>query len=872
MPANVTPMMRQYLEMKEKYKDCLLFFRLGDFYEMFFEDAITASRELEIVLTGRDCGLEERAPMCGVPYHSVDSYINKLISKGYKVAICEQLTDPSLKGLVERDVIRIITPGTVIEDSMLSERKNNYIVSLYYGGSNANNGIGIAYSDVSTGDFFVTEFKDNDKSLKVIEELARIQPNEIIANEGIFSLNTLINNIKSSYYIEKYDNRMFDLKKSNESLIAHFEVASLSGFGCENMDFAVCAAGGLLSYLEETQKNSLMHIKKISVIHNDEFMSIDVSTRRNLELTKPLRFDGSKKNTLLDLLDRTKTAMGGRLLRVWIEQPLQKVELINNRLNSVEELYDKPIDRQNIAEKLNSIYDIERLCSKIAYGTVNARDCVSLMMSLEKLPGLVECLKELKNSFFKQFVDNIDLMEDIYSLLISAIADNPPSGVKDGGIIKDGYNEKVDEYRRASQNSRQWLSELEAKEKQKTGIKNLKIGYNKVFGYYIEVTKSYQGLVPYEYQRKQTLANAERYITEELKNLEEMITGAEEKCVALEYKLFSDIREMLSGCIERLKNDAALIAELDVYQALSEVAIHNKYIKPEICETGEIEIIDGRHPVVERMLKDKFIPNNTLLNNDKNRIMVLTGPNMAGKSTYMRQIALMVLMAHIGSFVPAKYARICVVDRIFTRVGASDNLASGQSTFMVEMSEMANILNNATRNSLLIIDEIGRGTSTFDGLSIAWSVIEHIADKKKCGAKTLFATHYHELTELEGKIQGIKNYRISVKEIGDDIIFLRKIVEGGADKSFGIQVAKLAGLPNGVIKRAKQILKELENSDLNKRTNSVEMNDELLVKTESDDEIIEEIRNMNVNAVTPIEAITILYDLQNRVIMRTKKK
>ena len=871
MPANLTPMMQQYLTLKEKYSDCLLFFRLGDFYEMFFEDALTAARELDIVLTGRDCGLEERAPMCGVPYHSVDTYISRLIEKGYKVAVCEQLTDPALaKGLVERDVVRVYTPGTVIEESMLNERKNNYIAALFL----CANTLGLAYCDVSTGEFTVSEFTSQKWIDELTDELARVQPTEIIANDALFLQETLVKRLQKNSFLECYASWAFEQEQADTRLCAHFHVASLSCFGCEKLANAISAAGALLAYLEETQKNSLAHIRKINVLRRTLYMGLDASTRRNLELTQPLRFEGSKKGTLLYLLDKTLTAMGARLLRAWLEQPLQNLDDINARLDAVEELLKKQSTREALRSALNAIYDIERLCSRIAYGTVHARDCDALRASLARLPKVLETVSTLETGEFRRIAANLDPMEDICALLNAAIVENPPISIKEGGVIRDGFNQEVDSLRSAARDGKSWIAKMEADERAATGIKNLKIGYNRVFGYYIDVTKSYQNLVPYNYQRKQTLANSERYITPELKELEEKIVGAEEKLVSLEYKLFLTLRETLAGCIERLQQDAKLISELDVYRALAQVAFENDYCRPAMQKKGAIHIVDGRHPVVERTLKDSFVPNNTLLDQKENRLLILTGPNMAGKSTYMRQVALIVLMAHVGSFVPAKKAAITVTDRIFTRVGASDNLASGQSTFMVEMSEVSNILNNATANSLLILDEIGRGTSTFDGLSIAWAVLEYIADTAKCGAKTLFATHYHELTELEGKLPGIKNYRISVKEVGDDIIFLRRIVRGGADKSFGVQVARLAGLPDEVIKRAKELLRELEAADINRgivaelHAPADDAQQLTLFGSPAPDDIVESLKQMNVDALTPLEALNTLYDLHMRAKLR----
>ena len=863
--ASLTPMMQQYLELKEKYNDCLLFFRLGDFYEMFFDDALTASRELEIVLTGRDCGLKERAPMCGVPYHSVNSYINKLINKGYKVAICEQLEDPALaKGLVERDIIRVVTPGTVIEEQMLPRNSNNYILCIFA----ANGVFELAYCDVSTGDFYSAELIGEKAQQELFDQLTRIEPREIIANDYLFTREAVVKWITSGFYLEKKDQRYFDIDRCQRTLIEHFKVSSLSGFGINDRSMAAAAAGALLRYLEETQKNSLSHITRIVLQNSGEFMGIDAATRRNLELTSPLRADGSRRSTLLGILDRTKTSMGARLLKNRIDQPLQSIEQINSRLDAVETLTTHPKERGQLRDALDGVYDIERLVSRIAYGTVNARDCDSLRKTLLRIPALLFIVGSLRECRpFSEIAQALDPMEDIRVLLEKAIVDEPPVSVKDGGIIREGYNSEVDDLRGLSHGGRSTLMELETREKERTGIKNLKVGYNRVFGYYIEVSNSNKQFVPLEYQRKQTLANAERYVTPELKELEERILGAEEKSVALEYSLFCDIRNLLLGCIERLKTDASLIARLDCCCALANVAVDNDYCRPRITKSGKLRIIDGRHPIVEKAVKEPFVPNSTELDDKDERIVILTGPNMAGKSTYMRQVALITLMAHMGSFVPASQASIPITDKIFTRVGASDSLSTGQSTFMVEMSEMANILNNATGKSLLIIDEIGRGTSTFDGLSIAWAVVEHISDRKKCGAKALFATHYHELTELEGKLDGVKNYRITVKEHGDDIIFLRRIMRGGADKSFGIQVARLAGLPYSLIERAKEILKQLEDSDINNAASRVKdsLAEQISILGSTDEEdIIAELRELDVNRLTPMEALSKLYELSTR--------
>ncbi len=860
--ASLTPMMQQYLEMKQKYSDCLLFFRLGDFYEMFFDDAVTASKELELVLTGRDCGQKERAPMCGVPYHSVNSYINRLIDKGYKVAICEQLTDPALaKGLVERDVIRVITPGTIIEEQMLPDKANSYICAVYAAPSLYE----MAYCDVSTGDFFVLELQGNGVQAELLNQLERINPREIIANDVLFLQETVLKTIKSRYYIEQKESRFFDTDRGQKLLLRHFNVVTLSGFGIRDGARVVSAAGALLSYLEDTQKNALTHILKLTLVTSDEFMGIDAATRRNLELTMPLRSESGKKNTLLSVIDRTKTSMGARRLRGWIDQPLQNIEAINKRLDAVSAMIKYSKEADKLREAMSKVYDIERLCSRIAYGTVNARYCDALRHTLSKMPEIKRTLSSgFESDALKDIVQGIDTMDDVCLLLNAAITDEPPVSVKEGNIIRDGYNAEVDELRMLSHGGRSAIQQIETQERERTGIKNLRIGFNRVFGYYIEVTNSYAQLVPLEYQRKQTLANAERYVTPQLKELEERILGAEEKCVSLEYTLFVELREILLKCIERLKTDSELLSELDCYCALAQVAVANDYCKPKINKGGKLVIVDGRHPVVECAIKDSFVPNSTEMNDGDDRILILTGPNMAGKSTYMRQVALITIMAHIGSYVPAKQANICLTDKIFTRVGASDSLSTGQSTFMVEMSEMANIINNATPKSLLVLDEIGRGTSTFDGLSIAWSVVEYISDKHKCGAKTLFATHYHELTELEGKLDGVKNYRVTVQEHGDDIIFLRKVMRGGADKSFGIQVARLAGLPYSLIERAKAILRQLEDSDINNAASRVKDSTPQqisLLGSNDEGELINELKELDVNRMTPMEALSKLYEL-----------
>jgi len=868
--GTVTPMMQQYLDIKEQYADCILFFRLGDFYEMFFEDAELASKELEITLTGKDCGLDERAPMCGVPFHSADSYISRLINKGYKVAICEQIEDPALaKGIVKRDVIRVVTPGTVTDSSMLDEKKNNYLLSVY----RSKYYFGLACVDVSTGEFAATQINWGNTVNKLVDELAKYSPSEIIVNSELFNDQALISNIKKRFnvYISIFDDRYFEEKNALSKIQEKFS-------GCElaerEYDLSVNASGALLEYLEQTQKVNLDHIQNINTYRLEEFMLLDVSTRRNLELTETMR-ERSRKSTLLWVLDRTMTSMGGRTIRKWVEQPLIKLSDIKERLESVNEFKEKFMVRMEIRELLKRVYDIERLMGKVILGSVNCRDLIALKNSLGQIPYIKSLMNECSADLNARNREQIDNLEDIYELIGRSIIDDPPVSVKEGGIIKPGYDSEVDRLRRATTEGKNWVAEIESSEREKTGIKNLKVGFNKVFGYYIEVTKSYYSLVPQSYIRKQTLVNCERYITQELKEIEETILGAEEKVVELEYRLFLDIKNRISSEIDRIKLTARSIAEIDVICSLAEVADREAYCMPEVTQDGEIEIVDGRHPVVEKMLdNNSFVPNDTFLDTDENRLAIITGPNMAGKSTYMRQVALIVLMAQIGSFVPAKEARIGIVDRIFTRVGASDDLAAGQSTFMVEMSEVANILNNATSRSLLILDEIGRGTSTFDGLSIAWSIIEFISDRETMGCRTLFATHYHELTDLEGKITGIKNYCISVKENGDDIIFLRKIIRGGADDSYGIQVAKLAGIPQPVIDRAKEILNELENADISKKEIKIRKNKipidgqldlfSLGMSTKNKDEITEELKSIDVSTLTPLDALNILYRLQQK--------
>ena len=878
--AELTPMMKQYMETKAQYQDCILFYRLGDFYEMFFDDALTASRELEITLTGKNCGQEERAPMCGVPYHAVESYLNKLVSKGYKVAICEQVEDPkTAKGIVKRDVVRIVTPGTNLDTQALDETRNNYIMCIVYIADR----YGVSVSDITTGDYFVTEIPD---SAKLMDEIYRFSPSEIICNEAFYMSGMDLDGMRDRLGITIYslDSWYFDDDVCRQKLLEHFQVTSFAGLGLADYDCGIISAGALLQYLLETQKNSLSNLTHITPYAAGKYMMLDSSTRRNLELCETLR-EKQKRGSLLWVLDKTKTAMGARTLRKYVEQPLIDKKEIEKRLDAVAELKDSAISREEIREYLSPVYDLERLITRIAYGTANPRDLTAFRSSLEMLPHIRYILEEMQSELLKNIHDDMDPLEDLCTLVKDAIREEPPIAMKEGNIIRDSYNEEVDKLRRAKSDGKEWLAKLENDEKEKTGIKNLRIKYNKVFGYYLEVTNSYKDMVPDYYTRKQTLANAERYITPELKELEDMILGAEDKLYALEYEIYSQVRDTIAGEIERIQKTAKAVAALDAFASLAVVAERNNYTRPKINEKGIIDIKDGRHPVVERMIpNDMFIANDTYLDDKKHRISIITGPNMAGKSTYMRQTALIALMAQIGSFVPAKSANIGLSDRIFTRVGASDDLASGQSTFMVEMTEVANILRNATSKSLLILDEIGRGTSTFDGLSIAWAVVEYISDSRLLGAKTLFATHYHELTELEGKISNVNNYCIAVKEKGDDIVFLRKIVKGGADKSYGIQVAKLAGVPDLVIERAKEIVEELSDEDVTakvseiavrerseKKRPKVKKYDEVdiaqmsLFDTVKDDDVLEELKNLDVGNMTPIDALNTIYRLQNKL-------
>ena len=878
--AGLSPMMTQYVETKKQYPDCILFYRLGDFYEMFFEDALTASKELEITLTGKECGLEERAPMCGVPYHAVDSYLYKLVQKGYKVAIAEQMEDPKLaKGLVKREVIRVVTPGTITSSQALDETKNNYLMGIVYIGDT----YGISTCDMTTGDYLVTEVEGE---RNILDEIHKFAPSEIICNEAFYMSSIDLDDLKNRYHVavSSLDSHYFSDDSCRKVLKEHFHVSTLDGLGLADYDAGVIAAGAVMEYLYETQKNSLAHIVTITPYTTGQFMIIDTSTRRNLELVETLR-EKQRRGSLLWVLDKTKTAMGARLMRTMIEQPLIRKEQIIERQNAIEELNMSYISREEIREYLGPVYDLERLIGRITYKSANPRDLIAFRNSLKMLPFIRDILKEFHSAVLKEIHEDMDPLQDLYDLIERAIVEEPPIVTREGGMIKEGYNEEADKLRHAKTEGKTWLAELEARERDKTGIKNLKIKYNKVFGYYFEVTNSFKDLVPDYFIRKQTLANAERYTTDELKNLEDIILGAEEKLFSLEYDLFCDVRDQIAGEVNRIQTTAKAIAGLDVFSSLSLVATRNNYVKPKINEKGTIHIKNGRHPVVELMLKDDlFVANDTVLDNNKNRISIITGPNMAGKSTYMRQTALIVLMAQIGSFVPADEADIGVCDRIFTRVGASDDLASGQSTFMVEMTEVANILRNATRNSLVILDEIGRGTSTFDGLSIAWAVVEYISNTRVLGAKTLFATHYHELTELEDTMSGVTNYCIAVKEQGDDIVFLRKIIKGGADKSYGIQVAKLAGVPDQVITRAKELVEELSSADITMkareiaeasanvsqhktvtRPDEVDLNQMTLFDTVKNDDIIHELEEISINEITPMEALNILSRLQSKL-------
>ncbi len=863
----LTPMMQMYMETKEKYKDCILFYRLGDFYEMFFDDAIIVSKELEITLTGKDCGLEKRAPMAGIPHHAINTYIPKLVEKGYKVAICEQLEDPKqAKGIVKRDVVKIITPGTITELTMLDDKKNNYIASLIYKKKTCT----IAFCDISTGEFFVSNLEGFDVDTKITNEIARIMPSEIVVDENSRNDTLILRKIDKLFniYISRYE------KETKNDVLE--KIIDNTNINLTENEYDACNL--LMNYIENTQKSNIDQINNIKRYEVEKYMQLDISTRKNLEILESNR-EKTKKGSLLWVLDETVTAMGGRALRHWIEAPLLNIDQIRKRQDAVEVLVTNNIYRDEIKDTLKTVYDMERLVSKVVSGSVNPRELVSLKTSLEKLPALkniiVKVAENTKNNYFTELSNNMDILQDIYNLINDSIIDDAGINVKEGNIIKSGYNKEIDDYRMASTEGQKWLIELEAKEKERTGIKGkwLRVGYNRVFGYYIEVTNSYKHLVPEDrYIRKQTLAGAERYITEELKEIEDKILGAKDKLIDLEYNVFCQIREKVAKEVIRIQNTANIISTLDVLSSFATVAVNNDYVKPEIITTGEIDIKNGRHPVVEKALKDTdFIPNDSYLNNTTDRFLIITGPNMAGKSTFMRQVAIITYMAQLGCFVPADSAKISVVDRIFTRIGASDDLAMGQSTFMVEMQELSNILENATKNSLIILDEIGRGTSTYDGLAIAWATVEYVADLEKIGAKTLFATHYHELIELEGKIDGVKNYSVEVKEKGDDVIFLRKITPGGADESYGIYVAKLAGVSKQVITRAKQILKDLENVDLAKRTINEKKKKITTEEIQVDmfnykmAEISRILEKTDLDELTPKDALEVLYRLKEKL-------
>ena len=876
--AKLSPMMEQYVATKEKYKDCILFYRLGDFYEMFFDDAILASKELEITLTGKDCGMEERAPMCGIPFHAADTYNNQLVKKGYKVAIGEQVEDPKLaKGLVKREVIRIVTPGTNLSSESLEESKNNYLMCISYVGKN----YGISVTDLSTGVFKTCQIQQAEK---VVDEINKFQPSEVLYQAGVEQveeIHAVCERLQVSH--TEAPDYYFNLETDEETLKRQFHINSIEGLGVKDSPACVASCGALMQYLHETQMSSLSHINHIETYSVDSFMILDSATRRNLELTETLR-DKQKRGSLLWVLDKTKTAMGARKLREFVEQPLLYKDAIEKRLDAIEAINKELIVREELREYLNTIYDLERLLTRIALKTANPRDLLAFKTSIQYLPDIYNLLRELPCERINEIYEDYDSLEDLYDLLEQAIVEEPPVSIKEGGIFKQGYRDEIDELRLAKTECKTWLADLESKEREKTGIKGLKIKYNKVFDYYFEVTNSFKSLVPDYFIRKQTLVNAERFTTDELNTLSGKILGAEDKLYALEYDCYVELREKLAAALVRVQKMAGYIAELDALCSLAYVADKNNYVRPSLNTDGVIDIKGGRHPVVEKMLaNDSFVENDTYLNNAESRISIITGPNMAGKSTYMRQTALITLMAQIGSFVPAESANIGLCDRIFTRVGASDDLASGQSTFMIEMNEVANILRNATKDSLLILDEIGRGTSTFDGLSIAWAVVEYIADPNILGAKTLFATHYHELTELEGKLSSVNNFCIAVQEEGDDIVFLRKIIKGGADRSYGIQVARLAGVPEPVLKRAREICNELIDSDITTKVKDIDIKPALSEQpkkkeTRSSDyeqlslfsspvemTIANELKTMDLNNMTPIKAMLYLQELQERL-------
>lgn len=868
--GKLSPMMMQYFEIKNEYSDTILFFRLGDFYEMFFDDAKIAAQELDLVLTGRDCGQEERAPMCGVPFHSADSYIAKLVSRGYKVAVCEQVEDPATtKGLVKRDVIRVITPGTVIESNMLEDGTNNYLCSIFFGERD----MGVCFADISTGEFHITILDGDDIENKLINQLSTYSPREILVNSKVLDLKSVEDFSKRiNANVEVLDDECFDFDKASAVIIETLKKEEISSLGVGHSKSGVSALGAVIGYLKETQKrNDIEAPSEIDFYDDEQYLKLDISARRNLELTKSM-MTGEKKHSLLWVVDKTKTAMGKRMIRSWIERPLMSIPKIVKRQNAVGELVDNPMLRDSVRDALTGVNDIERLMTRIAYGTANAKELKALQSTIERLPNIKSSLSNCSTALIESIYNDIDLLEDVRELIGSSIVDEPPFSVREGGMIRKGYNSELDEIKAIVEDGAGVIASIQEEQRELTGIPKLKVGYNKVFGYYIEVTNSYKELVPETYIRKQTLTNCERYITQELKELEGKVIGAKDRAVSLEYEIFSAVRNEIASHLERLQRTAKGLAVLDALSSLAQVAVNNNYTCPVISNDGRIEIKDGRHPVVEALLDDApFVPNDTLLDLDENRCSIITGPNMAGKSTYMRQIALIVLLAQVGSFVPARSAKIGIVDAIFTRVGASDDLATGQSTFMVEMNEVSTILKNATSNSLIVLDEIGRGTSTFDGMSIARAVLEFVCKKKSLGAKALFATHYHELTAMEGMIDGVKNYSIAVKKRGDDITFLRRIVRGGADQSFGIEVAKLAGVPDSVVKRAKVILKELE-------ANAVEIefkaSDSIIEEDESDiqynftangkQEILEILKTVDVNTLTPIEAMQTLYDLKKK--------
>ncbi|MBQ2285969.1 MAG: DNA mismatch repair protein MutS [Clostridia bacterium] len=861
--AEMSPMIKQYLEIKSQNDDSILFFRVGDFYEMFFDDAKTASDELDLVLTGKDCGQEERAPMCGVPYHSCEAYIARLVEKGHKVAICEQVEDPATaKSLVKRDVIRVITPGTVIEDNMLEEGRNNYLAAVAV----KETGIGLCFTDASTGECHVTEIPSDSIESGVCDELMRFSPREILVGESLKTVSSLLwdfigKNLGATVTVRP--ERSFDTNFTEPIYSGNFGVSELEGLGIERGGAKASAFGAVIEYLYETGKSTDISVNKIDVYSDKQFMRLDMTAIRNLEITETMR-SKSKKGSLLWVLDKTRTAMGKRLMRSWMEKPLLNITQINLRQNAVEELCADTVLRGELSEGLSGVRDVERIITKTVYGTASPKDLLAISATAHRFPIIKNLLADSKCKLLKEICNNIDTLEDISSLIDSAISEKASIAVRDGNIIKDGYNEEVDRLRSDMKHGTGFIDEIEARERERTGIKNLRVRYNKVFGYYIEVTNSFLDKVPEDYIRKQTLTNCERFITEELKGIEKRVLTAKDRIVQIEYELFDGVRKKAAAELKRFQQTASAIAKIDVLRSFAEVSVNNRYVRPLVNDGGTVRIIAGRHPVVEQVISTPFVANDTLLNMQDDRCAVITGPNMAGKSTYMRQVAIIVLMAQTGCFVPAQSAEIGLVDAIFTRVGASDDLAAGKSTFMVEMSEVADILKNATKKSLLILDEIGRGTSTFDGMSIARAVLEYVNDKKRLGAKALFATHYHELTEMENELSGIKNYNIAVKKRGDDITFLRKIIRGGADDSYGIEVAKLSGIPNEVIQRAKQILKKTESEGIVTYKTAAPAEMQLPIEMQQAEEIMDELKTLDVNTLTPIEAMQILFDFANK--------